>query len=86
MITPIKNLVMVEFLETTDVSPGGIMLTFKDPIRSSRAKVLAIGPDVESVQVGDVVLGNWMRAKESKIEDKDVYFIEEEYINAVFED
>ena len=65
-IIPLKNKVVIERVEQTKTTTSGIILQRTD--EPDRAKILAIGPEVEDVSVGDVVLLDWNAAM--KIEDK----------------
>jgi co-chaperonin GroES (HSP10) len=65
-IIPLKNKVVIERVEQTKTTASGIILQRTD--EPDRAKILAIGPEVEDVSVGDVVLLDWNAAM--KIEDK----------------
>ena len=50
-----------------------------------RATVLAVGPDVKEVKVGDVVLPEWAKANPVKIDGNERAMIKEEFIIAVCE-
>jgi co-chaperonin GroES (HSP10) len=65
-IIPLKNKVVIERVEQTKTTASGIILQRTE--EPDRAKILAIGPEVEDVSVGDVVLLDWNAAM--KIEDK----------------
>ena len=58
--TPLSDKVIVERIEGEKQTSSGIILKRTEEV--DRAKVLAIGPDVDEVQVGDVVLLNWNAA------------------------
>lgn len=58
--TPLADKVIIERLPAEKTTASGIVLQRSDEV--DRAKVLAIGPDVDEVQVGDVVLLNWNAA------------------------
>jgi co-chaperonin GroES (HSP10) len=58
--TPLSDKVIVERIEGEKTTSSGIILKRSDEV--DRAKVLAIGPDVSEVEVGDVVLLNWNAA------------------------
>ena len=51
----------------------------------SQATVLAIGPDVTEVKVGDVVIPEWAKASPVKVGDVQRAMIKEEHIIAVCE-
>ena len=52
---------------------------------TAKATVLAIGPEVKDVKVGDVVLLDWAKASPVKVGDVQRAMIKEENIIAVFE-
>jgi len=64
--TPLSDKVIIERIEGEKTTSTGIILKRADEV--DRAKVLSIGPDVDEVQVGDVVLLNWNAA--IKVEDE----------------
>ena len=64
--TPLFDKVIVERIEGEKTTASGIIL--KRTEEPDRAKILAIGPDVDEVEVGDIVLLNWNAA--IKIEDE----------------
>jgi chaperonin GroES len=62
-IKPLGNRIVVERIEASKETESGIILrSTPDP---DKAKVLAIGPLVNEVEVGDVVLLNWNAAVKS---------------------
>ena len=58
--TPLSDKVIVERIEGEKTTSTGIILKRTEEV--DRAKVLAVGPDVDEVQVGDIVLLNWNAA------------------------
>ena len=62
-IKPLGNRIVVERIEASKETESGIILrSTPDP---DKAKVLAIGPNVNEVEVGDIVLLNWNAATKS---------------------
>jgi co-chaperonin GroES (HSP10) len=59
-IVPLKNKVVVERLENNNTTLSGIILSSSG--EPDRAKILSVGPDVDDVSVGDVVLLDWNAA------------------------
>lgn len=51
----------------------------------AQATVLAIGPDVKEVKVGDVIIPEWAKSSPVKIGDVQRAMIKEEHIIAVVE-
>ncbi len=86
MLKPIKNNVIVELIEKEKVTSSGIVLSSADPVEANRAKVIFLGPDVETVQKGDFVLPNWNSARKTKYDGTDYYIVSEEEIVLIFGD
>jgi len=81
-LRPLSTKIVIELIEKDTVSAGGIILTKADASEASRATVLAIGPDVVDVQVGDIILPNWKTAKKTS---EGIYIVQEEDVVLVFE-
>lgn len=86
MLRPIKNNIIVELIEKEKVSAGGIVLQSADREEVSKGLVLAIGPNVEYIKVGELVLPNWNKAQKSKFDDKEFYVISEDEIVLIFDE
>lgn len=56
-IKPLSNKIVIKRIEGSKQTESGIIL--KRTEEPDRAEVLAIGPDVDEVQVGDIVLLDW---------------------------
>ena len=85
-ITPLKKRILVAENKAEYRSESGIILEGANSVRDSRAgTVLAIGPDVTTVKVGDVVYLEWNKAQIVKVGDAQRVIIEEEHIVAVYE-
>jgi len=85
-ITPLKKRVLVAENKTETKSESGIILDNATSVRESRSgTVLAIGPDVTTVKVGDVVYIEWNKAAVVKVGDAQRVIIEEADIVAVYE-
>ena len=79
-VRPLKNNVIIERQEKDLTTASGIILQTND--EADKGLVIAIGPDVTEVNVGDLVLINWNKA--SKFSD-DRWKVTSEEIIAVFE-
>jgi len=86
MIKPIGKRIVVELIEKETVSAGGIVLTRTDADEVTRGKVLAVGPEVVDISVGDVILANWNKGQKMKMENFDAYVVKEEDVVLVFQD
>jgi co-chaperonin GroES (HSP10) len=60
MIKPLASKIAVKRIEAVKQSSGGIFLQRTE--EPDRAEVVALGPKVTEVEVGDVVLLNWNAA------------------------
>jgi chaperonin GroES len=77
-IKPLGNKIVISRIEGTKQTASGIILrTTEEP---DRAEVLAIGPDVNEVSVGDVVLLNWNAA----IKTGDYYVITIDHVVFIY--
>jgi co-chaperonin GroES (HSP10) len=86
MINVLKNSVAIELIQKEKVTLSGIVLSSADPSEANKGTVVAVGPDVTMVKVGDTVLPNW-NANKGKFthEDQDLWIIPETEIVGVFE-
>jgi co-chaperonin GroES (HSP10) len=85
-IKPMKKKVLIAENRGEVKSEAGIILDDAKSVRESKTgTVLAIGPDVTEVQVGDKVYLEWSKAKVVKIGDAQRVIVEEEDIVAVVE-
>lgn len=83
-VIPLKKRVLVAENNTETKSESGIILDGANSVRDSRSgTVLAVGPDVTSVKVGDVIYLEWNKAAVVKVGDAQRVIIEEENIVAV---
>ena len=85
MLRPIKSNVIIELIEKEKVTASGIILKSADPAQVSKGLILSIGPDVDLVKVGEVVLLNWNNAKRTKYEDKDLFIASQDEIILIFD-
>jgi co-chaperonin GroES (HSP10) len=85
MLKPIKANVILELIQKEKVTQSGLILSSADPSEANRGKVLAVGPDVTDVSIGDTVLPNWNAARPTKYENEDIYIIDQKEIVGVFQ-
>jgi co-chaperonin GroES (HSP10) len=84
-LIPIKDRVAVVRVKSELQTESGIVL---DGVRSGqvdKAKVIAIGPLVDVVEVGNTVLIDWSKVVVTTIENNPVYLLSQDDINAVLE-
>lgn len=85
-ITPLKKRVLVAENADTTTSVHGILLDKADSVRDSRTgTVLAVGPDVTAVAVGDRVLLEWSKGSIVKVNGDQRVIINEDDIVVVIE-
>lgn len=85
-VKPLKKKVLVAENKSEVKSESGIILEGASSVsESKRATVLAIGPEVTLVEVGDVVLLEWNKAQAVKVGDAQRAIIDEDNIVAVME-
>jgi co-chaperonin GroES (HSP10) len=80
MIRPLSNKVIVERIASEKESSGGIILKYTDG--PDKAKIIAIGPDVTEVAVGEIALINWNKASKAEGE---TYVVSVEEIVFIYE-
>ena len=85
-LKPIKSNIILELIEKEKVTSGGIILQKADPTEANRGVVVAIGPEVTLVELGQEILPNWNAAKKMEFEEQNLYVVDEEEIVAIFED
>jgi co-chaperonin GroES (HSP10) len=62
-IIPLSNKIVIKRIEGSNKTESGIILRHSG--EPDRAEVMAIGPDVNEVSVGDIVLLDWNVAMKS---------------------
>jgi chaperonin GroES len=85
-VKPLKDKVLVAENKAEVKSESGIILEGATSIRESKTgTVLAIGPDVTDVKVGDKIYLEWNKAQVVKIGDAQRVIIKQEDIVAAVE-
>ena len=85
-IRPMNDRVLVAENKKEQTTASGIVIEgTRGTGDTAKATVLAIGPEVKDVKVGDVVLLDWSKASPVKVGDIQRAMIKEENIIAVFE-
>ena len=84
-LIPIKdNLAVVRILNKAETDSGIILETTRSD-GVDKVKVIAIGPEVDLVVVGDTLLIDWNTVRKTEIEGAPVYILSQKNISAVFE-
>ena len=87
IVTPLKKKVLVAENKVEQTTESGIILDGTTSNRDSKqGTVLAVGPLVTLVQVGDVIMLEWNKAQVVKIGDAQRVIVDEDNIVAVLED
>jgi len=85
-VTPLKKKVLVAENKVEQTTESGIILDGTTSNRDSKqGTVLAVGPQVTLVKVGDVILLEWNKAQVVKIGDAQRVIVDEDNIVAVLE-
>jgi co-chaperonin GroES (HSP10) len=86
IVTPLKKKVLIAENKVDQTTESGMILDGTTSNRESKqGTVLAIGPGVTLVAVGDVVMLEWNKAQVVKIGDAQRVIIDEDNIVAVLE-
>jgi co-chaperonin GroES (HSP10) len=80
IIKPLNDTLIIKRLEKDLTTASGIVLQSSD--EADKALVLAIGPLVEDVNLGDTILANWNNA--TKIQNS-LYKLHQEDVVGIFE-
>lgn len=85
-VRPLNDRVLIAENKKENKTESGIILEGTRGVGEvSKATVIAIGPDVTEVKVGDVIIPEWAKASPVKIGDVQRAMIKEENIIAICE-
>ena len=84
-VRPLKDKVLVAENKKETQTASGIILDDKGLGESKTGTVLAIGPDVKSLVVGDKILLDWSKASIVNVDGAQRVMLSEENIVAVLE-
>lgn len=86
-VTPLKDRVLVAENKTEQKTASGIILDGVNSTRDSKSgTVIAIGPQVTDVKVGDKILLDWSKASIVKVGDAQRVIVKQEDIVGILED
>lgn len=86
-VRPLGKKVLIAEIKRENTTSSGIIIEGRDAGGESRSgKVLAIGPEVKSVNVDDKVLLEWNKAAVVTVDGAQRVMVLEEHIVAVLED
>ena len=83
-VQPLGNKLAVVKLKSETQTESGIFIA-KGVDSFDKAKVIAVGPDVKGVKVGETVLINWNKASMSTIDNIPIYIVVEDEVVGVFD-
>jgi len=83
-IQPIGKKLAVVRLKSDTTTVSGLILT-KGVDSVDKAKVIAVGPEVKDVKVGETILINWNKATSTTIDNVPIYVLTEEDVVGVFD-
>ena len=85
-VKPLNDRILVAEHKKKQTTESGIIIEGARGVGdTAKATVLAIGPDVKDVKVGDVVLLDWAQAAPVKLGDVQRAMIKEEFVIAIVE-
>jgi co-chaperonin GroES (HSP10) len=85
-VKPMNDRVLIAENKKEQTTTSGIIIEGARGVGdTAQGTVLAVGPDVKAVKVGDVVLLDWAKASPVKVGDNQRAMIKEEFILAVVE-
>ena len=84
-LVPIKDRVAVVRIKSELKTESGIVLEGARSNEVDKAKVIAIGPSVDLVEVGQTVLVDWNKVSVATIEGAPVYVLSQDDIHGVIE-
>lgn len=84
-IRPIKDRVACVRLKKETKTNSGIILTKEDSAEVDQAEVIATGPDVTLVEVGQRILIDWSKASVATMDGIPTYLVAEEHVVGIFE-
>lgn len=85
-LIPIKDKIAVVRIKNKLETDSGIIIESTRSEGVDRAKVIAIGPNVDLVQVDQTVLIDWSKVSHATIENNPVYVLSQDDVNAILED
>ncbi len=85
MLKPLKDRILVSFLDQEEKTAGGIIIPETAKERPQKGKVEAIGSEVEDVKVGDIIMFKTYAPDNIKIEGKEYGILKFEDVMGIIE-
>ena len=84
-LTPIKDRVAAVRIKSEFKTDSGIVLEGTRTGEVDKAKVIAIGPLVDLVEIGQTILIDWSKVQVTTIEGAPVYILSQDDIHGIIE-
>jgi co-chaperonin GroES (HSP10) len=84
-LVPIKDRVAAVRIKSELKTESGIVLENTRSNEVDKAKVIAIGPEVDLVEIGQTILIDWSKVQVATIEGAPVYILSQDDIHGVIE-
>jgi chaperonin GroES len=85
MLKPLKDRLLVSYLEKEEKTAGGIIIPDSAKERPQKGKVEAIGKEVEEMKVGDVVMFKTYAPDNIKIDGTEYGILKQEDVMGIVE-
>jgi chaperonin GroES len=85
MLKPLKDRLLVSFLDQEEKTAGGIIIPETAKERPQKGKVEAIGSEVEDVKVGDIIMFKTYAPDNIKIEGTEYGILKFEDVMGIIE-
>lgn len=85
MVTPLADIVLIEPLVETKTK-SGIIIPDTAKERPVKGRAVAVGVDVDTIKEGDTLLYKKWGGTEVKVKDKEMIFIRQDDILAIYEE
>ncbi|MDQ5943296.1 MAG: chaperonin GroES [Patescibacteria group bacterium] len=82
-LQPLADRIVLEQIESEEKTSSGIILPDSAKEKPEQAKVIAIGPDVKGIKVGEVVLYTKYGPNEVKVDGNEYLIVKEEDVMAI---
>jgi co-chaperonin GroES (HSP10) len=84
-LVPIKDRVAAVRIKSELKTESGIVLENTRSNEVDKAKIIAIGPEVDLVEVGQTILIDWSKVQVATIEGAPVYILSQDDIHGIIE-
>ena len=85
MLKPLKDRLLISYLEKEEMSAGGIIIPETAKERPQKGKVEAVGREVEEIKAGDMVMFKTYAPDNIKIDGKEFGILKAEDIMGIMD-